>query len=92
MTSPTLLNGANNSGIAANGGNSVFAGGRKELAMRLLQMPSSQSPKNTPNKTANGQEEETKSKIGIPIGVNSSFGDSFQEDQHSMFGKISYTR
>ena len=53
-------------------------------------MPSSQSP----NKTAavNGQEEETKSKIGIPIGVNSSFGDSFQEDQHSMFGKISYTR
>ena len=90
MTSPTLLNGANNSGIAANGGNSVFAGGRKELAMRLLSMPSSQSP----NKTAavNGQEEETKSKIGIPIGVNSSFGDSFQEDQHSMFGKISYTR
>ena len=75
------MNGANNSGIAANGGNSVFAGGRKELAMRLLQMPSSQSPKNTPNKTANGQEEEIK--IGIPIGGNSSFGDSFQEDQHS---------
>ena len=44
MTGPTLLNGANNSGIAANGGNSVFAGGRKELAMRLLSMPSSQSP------------------------------------------------
>ena len=83
MTGPTILNGANNSGIAANGGNSVFAGGRKELAMRLLSMPSSQSP----NKTANGQEEEIK--IGIPIGgCNSSFGDSFQEDQHSMIRLI----
>ena len=82
MTGPTILNGANNSGIAANGGNSVFAGGRKELAMRLLSMPSSQSP----NKTANGQEEETK--IGVPIGVNSSFGDSFQDDQHSMIRLI----
>ena len=85
MTSPTLLNGANNSGIAANGGNSVFAGGRKELAMRLLSMPSSQSPNKT---AANCQEEETKSKIGIPIGVNSSIGDSFQEDQHSMIRLI----
>ena len=84
MTSPTLLNGANNSGIAANGGNSVFAGGRKELAMRLLSMPSSsQSPSKTAN---NGQEEEIK--IGIPIGGNSSFGDSFQEDQHSMIRLI----
>ena len=78
------MNGANNSGIAANGGNSVFAGGRKELAMRLLSMPSSSQ---SPNKTANnGQEEEIK--IGIPIGGNSSFGDSFQEDQHSMIRLI----
>ena len=85
MTGPTLLNGANNSGIAANGGNSVFAGGRKELAMRLLSMPS--SSQSTPNKTANnGQEEEIK--IGIPIGGNSSFGDSFQDDQHSMIRLI----
>ena len=83
MTGPTLLNGANNSGIAANGGNSVFAGGRKELAMRLLSMPSSQSPNKTAN---NGQEEEIK--IGIPIGGNSSFGDSFQDDQHSMIRLI----
>ena len=46
-------------------------------------MPSSQSPNKTAN---NGQEEEIK--IGIPIGGNSSFGDSFQEDQHSMIRPI----
>ena len=47
-------------------------------------MPSSQSPNKTAN---NGQEEEIK--IGIPIGGNnSSFGDSFQDDQHSMIRLI----